>query len=144
TDYLYEVEVATPPGHPVLGHWPGNTGTGLRPCVHAQVETVARLHLLQRAHRRCRQLGHLRTLRGGHRGQVRYVPVRADEQVPRVVRVEVEHHVAGLTPADHERLLIPLARCRAERAPRPGAVLGGLVLPVDVGTPARHTHQAGP
>src|SRR5699024_1075368 len=143
-DDRQEVGVAAPPGHHVLVHVPGNTGTGHRPGVHAQVETVARLHLLQRAHRRCRQLGHLRTLRGGHRGQVRYVPVRADEQVPRVVRVEVEHHVAGLTPADHERLLIPLARCRAERAPRPGAVIGGLVLPVDVGHPVRRPQPVVP
>src|SRR5699024_3704650 len=118
-------------------HMGGHTRAGHRTGVHPGVESVAALDRSQRGHRRGGQFDHLGAFRGIHRGQVGHVPVGAEQQVPRVVRVQVQHHVAQLPAVDHQGLFVVLFGAGTERAPGAGRTVRGFVLTVDVGHPVR-------
>ena len=91
--------------------------------VNTDIEAVIMRHLAQNLHG---ELGQLRNLYGFCLGRViveRDVAVRADQQVPGVVRVEVENHEGMLAAMHNQRLLVTAAGRGAE-----GAGLLGVVL----------------
>ena len=91
--------------------------------INANVEAVIMRHLAQNLHGELRQL---RNLHGFCLGRIiveRDVAVRADEQVPGVVRVEIENHKSVLATVHNQRLLVTAAGRSAE-----GAGLLGVVL----------------
>ena len=91
--------------------------------INANVEAVIMRHLTQNLHGELRQL---RNLHGFCLGRIivkRDVAVRADQQVPGVVRVEVENHEGVLAAVHNQRLLVTAAGRGAE-----GAGLLGVVL----------------
>src|SRR5690606_40674878 len=85
-------------------------------------------------------LGELGELRGLLRVEVRIVrdvAVRADQQVARIVRIEVEHREDPFAAGDDE-LVLAVPRVEAERAAAGLVVaLSGPVLAGDVGHPVR-------
>ena len=93
--------------------------------INANVEAVIMRHLAQNLHRK---LGQLRNLHGFCLGRIiveRDVTIRADQQVPGVVRVEVENHEGMLAAVHNQRLLVTAAGRGAEGA----GLLGVILLP---------------
>ena len=93
--------------------------------------------LAQRADGALGELGEFGGLGGGQVGVVGHVPVRDDEQVPGVVRVQVEHRV-DQRAAGHDQAVLVAQRGRAaERAALVLARARRLALALDVGHPVR-------
>ena len=91
--------------------------------IHANIEAVIMRHLTQNLHGELRQPRNLHGFRLGRIIVERDVAVRADQQVPGVVRVEVENHEGMLAAVHNQRLLVTAAGRSAE-----GAGLLGVVL----------------
>src|SRR5699024_195664 len=85
-----EVRVAAEARDDVLMQVGGDPGPGHGALVHAEVEAGRARHTAEGAHGLLREGGQLPRLRVGEVRVVGHVPVRAHEQVPRVVGVEVE------------------------------------------------------
>src|SRR5690606_10026715 len=122
---------AQPAWHHVLVQVRGDARTGHLTLVDTKIEACGGVDGARHAHgvlSHARELGRLGLVEVR---VVRDVAVREHHEVPRVVRVEVEHHVAALTAGDDEPLLVVALRDAAERA-LPRAGVGGLVLPADV------------
>ena len=111
-----EVPVTAPARHHVLVQVAGDARAAGDALVHAEVEAGGVGDLAQHPHGRLGQFGELRRFLDREVRVVRDVPVRADQQVARVVRKEVQHHVARPSPVDDQGVLVaPLGR-GAERA----------------------------
>ena len=82
-----------------------DAGAGARSLVHAEVEALRLADRPEGAHRRLRQPGHLVGLRLVEIGVVGDMAVRADHQVARCVRIEVEDGVRGLASMHHQHYL---------------------------------------
>ena len=132
-DHRDEVGVAAPPGHDVLVQVVGQRTAGYGAQVETHVERVRRGDRPQRPQRgagdghQLRRLGLVEVL------QPRHVPVGHDHEVPRVVRVQVEHRVHGRAAGDDQPVVVGQRRDPAERA----ALLGLRRRRGDVGEPVR-------
>ena len=111
-----EISVTAPARHHVLVQVAGDARPAGDALVHAQVETGGVGDLAQHPHGRLGQFGEFRRFLDREVRVVRDVPVGADQQVARVVRKEVQHHVAR--PSRGRRSGSP-------RRPRSGATQNG-------------------
>ncbi len=85
---------------------PRNAGPTGHALVHAQVEAGRVRDLAQHPHRGLGQLGELRGFVHGQVRVVRNMPVGADQEMARVIRIEVEHDVAGPAAVDDQGILV--------------------------------------
>src|SRR3954463_5785175 len=111
-----EVGVSPPPRHDVLVEVVRDTRPRDPPLVQPDVEAVAPGVGAEHPHR---GLGERRDLRGLLVGGLvvqRHVPVRADQQVARVVGEQVEDHVRRPAPRHDQGVLVGLLRRGAEGA----------------------------
>ena len=102
-----------------------------------EVEAVRAAHAPDHPHRRPGERGHLDRLGLGQVGVVGDVPVRADQQVPGVVRIQVEHREDQLAARHHQALAPRAAPAPRRTGSRPALVALGPVLAGDVGHPVR-------
>src|SRR5699024_3948366 len=131
-----EVRVPVPAGHDVLVGMRSDPGACPRALVHSQVEPRRTFSAAKHLHTRGDEIGRFVPFGVREVGEIGDVPVRAHEQVARVVGVQVEDDVTRRPAVDDEAVVIAAPRGRAERAIR-GPVRYGLGLPVDVGHPMR-------
>src|SRR4029453_17553112 len=111
-----EVSVPTPARHNVLVQVRCDSCSTGDTLVHAQVEAAGVGNLPQHSHGCLGELGEFRRFFHRDVRVVRNMTVGADQQVARVVREKVEHHIAGPATIDDEGLLIATGGSHTERA----------------------------
>src|SRR5277367_1468189 len=110
-----EVGVATPPRHHMHMQMFGQRTARRLPQIQADVEAVWSRHVLDDANRLLGERHQLGGLLLGQIFELRYPPIRHHHQMPRVIRVEVEHRVDEFAPGDHQTVLIGQLRDLTER-----------------------------
>ncbi|MPM33814.1 hypothetical protein SDC9_80395 [bioreactor metagenome] len=111
-----------------------DAGPGRLALVHPEVESLRVAHRTDHRHRRPGQLSDLDDLGRGQVGVVGHVPVRADQQMAGVVRVEIEQHVRHRAAVHDQPVLVTGPRGRAERAGVPRR-RPRMLVPADVRLP---------
>jgi hypothetical protein len=111
-----EIRVVTPPGNNVLVQVSCDSSAGNLTLIHAYVEAVVAGTFLKRRHGLLRQQSNFCYLCS--RGLVVCVDVsvRANQEVSRVVRKEVEKHERTLTALHNQRLFVRERWCETKRA----------------------------
>ena len=84
--------------------------------VHTEVETCRRSNSPRDSHRGGRQVTQLDAFLVGELRVVGNMPIRAHEEVPRVVGEQVHEDEARASAMDNQASLVVFAGCRTERA----------------------------